>query len=36
MQRTLVFITLFALVVVLATAVSTWVTWHGVAGALES
>jgi len=35
-QRTLVFITLFALVVVLATAVSTWVTWHGVAGALES
>lgn len=36
MQRTIVFITLFALAVVLATAVSTWVTWHGVAGALES
>ncbi len=36
MQRTLVFITLFALVVVLATAISTWVTWHRVAGALES
>ena len=36
MQRTLVFITLFALAVVLATAVSTWVTWHRVAGALES
>ncbi len=36
MQRTLVFITLFALAVVLATAVSTWVTWQGVAGALES
>jgi signal transduction histidine kinase len=35
-QRTIVFITLFALAVVLATAVSTWVTWHGVAGALES
>ena len=36
MHRTLVFITLFALVVVLATVVSTWVTWHRVAGALES
>lgn len=36
MQRTFVFITLFALAVVLATAVSTWVTWHRVAGALES
>ena len=36
MQRTLVFITLFAVAVVLATAVSTWVTWHRVAGALES
>ncbi len=36
MQRTLVFITLFALAVVLATAVSTWVTWRGVSGALES
>jgi len=35
-QRTVVFITLFALAVVLATAVSTWVTWRGVAGALES
>ena len=35
-QRTLVFITLFALVVVLATAVSTWVTWHRVSAALES
>jgi signal transduction histidine kinase len=35
-QRTLAFITLFALAVVLATAVSTWVTWHRVAGALES
>jgi signal transduction histidine kinase len=35
-QRTLVFITLFAFVVVLATAVSAWVTWRGVAGALES
>jgi len=35
-QRTLVFITLFALAVVLATAVSTWFTWQGVAGALES
>jgi signal transduction histidine kinase len=35
-QRTLVFITLFALAVVVATALSTWVTWHGVAGALES
>lgn len=36
MQRTLVFITLFALAVVLATAVSTWVTWQRVAGALGS
>ncbi len=36
MQRTLVFITLFALVVVLATGVSAWVTWHGVAVELES
>ena len=36
MQRTLVFITLFALAVVMATAVSVWVTWHRVAGALES
>jgi len=35
-QRTLVFITLFALAVVPATAVSTWVTWHRVAGALGS
>jgi signal transduction histidine kinase len=35
-QRTLIFISLFTLVAVLATAVSTWVTWHRVAGALES
>jgi signal transduction histidine kinase len=35
-QRTLIFITLFALVVVLATAASTWLTWRRVAAALES
>lgn len=36
MQRTLIFITLFVLAVVLATAVSAWVTWRRVAGGLQS
>ncbi|HVP13917.1 MAG TPA: ATP-binding protein [Terriglobales bacterium] len=36
MQRTLVFITLFAAAVVLATAASAWLTWRGVAGELRA
>jgi signal transduction histidine kinase len=35
-QRTLIFITLFALAVVLATAISAWFTWHRVAGELQA
>ncbi len=36
MQRTLVFILLFALVVGLTTSVSSWVTWRRVGAALDS
>ena len=36
MPRNLVLVALFVLAVVLATAVSAWVAWRGVAGALES
>lgn len=36
MPRNLVLVSLFVLAVVLATAVSAWVAWRGVAGALET
>ncbi len=36
MQRTLIVITLFAIAVVLATAVSAWLTWRRVAGELRA